>query len=65
MVIEFDHVKIQKGVTVKKEDKDFVSRVAQLLASIPDKTRPGASSKLSSLYPFVLCSINFFGLSFN
>ncbi|XP_078172745.1 telomere length regulation TEL2 family protein isoform X2 [Carex rostrata] len=48
MVIEFDHVKLHKGVTVKKEDKDFVSRVSQLLASIPDKTRPGASSKLSS-----------------
>lgn len=56
MVMEFDCVKKEKGVIVKKEDKDFVSRVAQLLASIPDKTRPGASSKLSPLYPFVLCS---------
>jgi telomere length regulation protein len=56
MVMEFDCIKKQ-SFTVKKQDKYFVSRVAQLLASIPDKVRPGASSRLSPLYPFVLCSI--------
>jgi hypothetical protein len=30
----------------------FISRVAQLLASVPDKARMGASSALTSSYPF-------------
>lgn len=32
----------------------FISRVAQLLASVPDKARMGASSALTSPYPFYL-----------
>ncbi|KAJ3696918.1 hypothetical protein LUZ61_000623 [Rhynchospora tenuis] len=52
MVIEFDLVEKQEGFIVKEDDKSSVSRVAQLLASIPDKIRPQASSKLSSFLFF-------------
>jgi|SRR5690242_3489132 hypothetical protein len=49
------------GEDILSPDKTIsVSRVAQLLASVPDKARLGASAALTSPYPFKLCSILYF-----
>jgi hypothetical protein len=49
------------GEDIHNPDKTiFVSRVAQLLASVPDKARLGASAALTSPYPCLLWSILYF-----
>jgi telomere length regulation protein len=48
------------GNDVLKPDKTMlVSRVAQLLASVPDKARLGASGALASTYPFPLYGVSY------
>ena len=48
------------GNDVLKPDKTMlVSRVAQLLASVPDKARLGASCALASTYPFPLYGVSY------
>lgn len=43
----------QSEDTVGSFVKPIVSRVAQLVASVPDKIRLGAPKSLSSQYPFI------------
>lgn len=48
------------GEGILNPDKIVVSRVAQLLTSVPDKARLGASAALTSPYPFPPWSILYF-----
>jgi hypothetical protein len=54
IVAEFTHSNKQGNDVLNPDKTIVVSRVAQLLASVPDKARLGASAALRSTYPFPL-----------
>lgn len=60
IVAEFTHFNKHGNDVLNPDETIFISRVAQLLASVPDKARLGASAALTSLYPFPLWSILYF-----
>lgn len=51
MVGEFGLLDEQDDNILKPDKVTFISRISQLLSSIPDKVRLRASSALSSQYP--------------
>jgi hypothetical protein len=49
---------MKDDVILNLEKSTFISRVAQLLAYVPDKATMGAASALTSWYPCSICCLS-------